>query len=88
VLAAYHLVKLIWNREYAQVWPHLKDSIWSGPSIPLVQALSDTLHEQVADAISNAYSCIRLKRACELLGTGEEALVQGATYPSLIVEVI
>jgi hypothetical protein len=59
--------------------------MWSDSSRALVDAVAQSLRARVVADISQAYSSIGLKRACELLGMDAEALLAGVPGALTIV---
>ena len=71
------LVKIFWNREYSLAWRILGSDVWTEPMKSIVDAVAMSLRTRVVTDISQAYSSISMKRACDLLGMDAEALLAG-----------
>lgn len=78
--AACELVKIVWNREYALAWRILGSDVWTASLKPFVDAVALSLRARVVADISQAYSSISMKRACDLLGMEAEALLAGVLF--------
>ena len=75
--SACELVKIFWNREYSLAWRILGSDVWTVQTRAFVDAVASSLRARVVTDISQAYSSISMKRACDLLGMEAEALVAG-----------
>lgn len=72
------LLRLLWNREWAQVWPALAQP-WPEELAPAATKLKAVLRERALGYIRKGYSVISVTNASTLLGVSPEELAAGAT---------
>jgi hypothetical protein len=72
------LVKVLWNEEFAMLWPQLASCTEPESLKPIASPLQQSLRKQAAHFVTCAYSTMRAAQASEMLGLDHEQLVTGA----------